>query len=280
MQKLLLNLKTFAGKNWQTIALVIAVILLIFSYAGCGNNKGDNKDLQAELDKCKSMYVACDTAHIELTRINSEQAAKLRDIEIPDPLVVENNEVQILKEQIKRNKLKQVELIGERVADSIAFENAIKLRDFEIDIVYNLAQLKADSITLLLNQLTAANKKRVYQDSIIEDEYTANYIVNTTGTLDGFKLAVDAKPVIITRTINTPAPPAQQYRYKNNIKLTYSPASTWDTKYDITQKAGIEYERSGALGFRANANYLIDTKDYEAQATIYLRPFQWGKKIK
>ena len=50
---------------------------------------------------------------------------------------------------------------------------------------------------------------------------------------------------------------------------------------EIMQKVGAEYQiGEGFLKARVNYNYLIDTKDHEAAASIIIRPFRWGKKIK
>lgn len=288
MNKLILNLKNYAGKNWQLIALAVSVLLLILSYAGCGSKKSDNKELQTELDKCKSMYEALDTAHFKIITQKAALEAQLQDLTIPDPLVIEKdaNQWQInqLREQVQRNKLKQVELIGDRLADSLAFELAIKERDNRIsdyevnekDLIDNLNK-QTRQLSVLENKLTA----RLYKDTVTGDDYTARYEATTEGILKGFKLAVDTDPVIVERTVLMPAPPAQRYRYKNYLSLKYTPSSTWNNKYDIYQKAGVEYERNmGVLKARLNYDYQIENKDHEVSASVLLTPARWGKKVK
>ena len=275
------NLKPFDKKRWPIISLAVSILLLATSYIGCGSQKANNKDLSEEVQKWKSKFEACDTAKIEISRINTLNESKLRDVPIPKPTTFNRDpDLQLLREQVHRNKLKQLTLVGDKQADSLSFTEALKASQEEANKYYQLATAYNDTISLLMAQLSEAKRKRPYKDSIKEESYTASYEIETAGTLEGFKLAVDAKPVLITRTINTPAPPPKEYSYLNNIKLLYSGGSTWETKFDQIQRLGIEYERTGVIGFRANANYLIENKDYEISGTVCLRPIQWGKKYK
>ena len=278
----------YLKKNWSIIFLVLMTGAYILTQISSCDNKAEVKELTAEALKYKQLYEACDTAIIDIQIIKSGLEAKLNELEIPDALVVEkdqnNWEVSKLREQVKRNKLKQVKLIGDRKADSIAFDQAIKDRDLEIEL-YEIGEKNLiDNLneqSLMITDLSELLTERIYRDSIKDQHYTARYEATTKGTLEGFKLAVDVNPILIVETIATAAPTPKEYRYRNSINLLYTPYSSWDTKYNVSQKAGLEYERNmGFLKARLNYNYLIDTKDHEAAASIIIRPFRWSKKIK
>lgn len=276
----------FIKTNWKMISLVLMTALFIISIInGCGN-KSQGNDFEDEAKKYKALYESCDTAMIDIQIIKSELEAKLKSVDLPNPLIVEptSSVISQLRSQVQRNKSKQVKLIGDCKEDSIQFAAGIKQRDLDI---LNLISSEAEYVIDINNYIREIDKlkndlkKRIYIDSVEHVNYTARYEATTNGTLEDFRLAVDVNPVLVTKTIQLPAPPAQQFSHRHRISLIYTPFMTWDSKYNVSQKAGIEYQiGEGWLKSRLNANYLIETKDYEGSATVVINPFKWGKKTK